>query len=199
MRTTSSSKPDLLYGLPGLHKPTIPLRPIISSIGTLNYNTANFWVPILSPLPTNQYTIGNSSKFVNEITSLKLQQSITMASFDAESWFSNALLLETTNIIIDNVNSTHPKDFGLWKDKFKKLLEIAARHSVFNFNDCLYNQSDDVAMGSPLATSYANEFLCHHERSWLEQCPPEFKPSHYRRYIHDTCFLFKHPSHVNLF
>lgn len=107
LRTTSGSKPGLLYGLPSLHKPTIPLRPVISSIGTLNYNTANFLVPIISPLPTNQYTIGNSSKFVNEITSLKLQQSITMASFDVESWLSNVFLHETTNIIIDNVNSTH--------------------------------------------------------------------------------------------
>ena len=28
------------YGLPKIHKPGIPLRPIISSIGTVTYNTA---------------------------------------------------------------------------------------------------------------------------------------------------------------
>ncbi|XP_063598647.1 uncharacterized protein LOC134775120 [Penaeus indicus] len=75
---TSGSRPGLLYGLPKVHKPNIPLRPIISSIGTFNYNTAKFLVPIISPLTTNQYTIENSTTFVNEITSLKLQQPITM-------------------------------------------------------------------------------------------------------------------------
>ncbi|XP_047475990.1 uncharacterized protein LOC125029855 [Penaeus chinensis] len=70
---TSGSRPGLLYGLPKVHKPNIPLRPIISSIGTFNYNTAKFLVPIISPLTTNQYTVENSTTFVNEIISLKLQ------------------------------------------------------------------------------------------------------------------------------
>ncbi|XP_069981971.1 uncharacterized protein [Penaeus vannamei] len=83
--STSGSKPGLLYGLPKVHKPNIPLRPIISSIGTFNYNTAKFLVPIISPLTTNQYTIENSTVFANEITSLNPEQPITMASFDVES------------------------------------------------------------------------------------------------------------------
>ncbi|XP_037802010.1 uncharacterized protein LOC119596757 [Penaeus monodon] len=75
---TSGSIPGLLYGLPKVHKPNIPLRLIISSIGTFNYNTAKFLVPIISPLTTNQYKIENSTTFVNEITSLTFQQAITM-------------------------------------------------------------------------------------------------------------------------
>ncbi|XP_037803383.1 uncharacterized protein LOC119597812 [Penaeus monodon] len=74
----SGSRPGLLYGLPKVHKPNIPLRPIISSIGNFNYNTAKFLVPIISPLTINQYTIENSTTFVNEITSLTFQQPITM-------------------------------------------------------------------------------------------------------------------------
>jgi len=196
---TSGSRPGLLYGLPKVHKPNIPLRPIISSIGTFNYNTAKFLVPIISPLTTNQYTIENSTTFVSEITSLTFQQPITMASFDVESLFTNVPLHETTDLIVNNVNSTHLNEFGLSKDNFKKLLEIAAHYSVFTFDDCLYSQTDGVAMGSPLGPSYANAFLCFHEQNWLNQCPPEFKPVYYRRYIDDTFLLFKQPSHVNLF
>ncbi|XP_069996772.1 uncharacterized protein [Penaeus vannamei] len=93
--STSGSQPGMLYGLPKVHRPNIPLRPIISSIGTFNYKTAKFLVPLISPLTTNKYTIENSTAFANEITSLGLQQPITMASFDVESLFTNVPLLET--------------------------------------------------------------------------------------------------------
>ncbi|XP_037787640.1 uncharacterized protein LOC119583240 [Penaeus monodon] len=102
---TSGSRPGLLYGLPKVHKPNIPLRPIISSIGTFNYNTAKFLVPIISPLTTNQYTIENSTTFVSEITSLTFQQPITMASFDVESLFTNVPLHETTDLIVNNLGA----------------------------------------------------------------------------------------------
>ncbi|XP_070000275.1 uncharacterized protein [Penaeus vannamei] len=197
--STSGSKPGLLYGLPKVHKPNIPLRPIISSIGTFNYNTAKFLVPIISPLTTNQYTIENSTVFANEITSLNPEQPITMASFDVESLFTNVPFLETSEIIVNNINSTHLNKFDLTKDSFKKLLHIAAHHSVFSYDNDLYTQTDGVAMGSPLGPSYANAFLCYHEHNWLIQCPPEFKPIYYRRYIDDTFVMFKHLLHVNLF
>ena len=49
----SSSHPGILYGLPKIHKMSIPLRPILSSIGTCGYKIAKFLVPILNlSLPT---------------------------------------------------------------------------------------------------------------------------------------------------
>ena len=38
------------YGLPKIHKPSVPLRPIVSSVGTIVHNIARFLVPILGPL-----------------------------------------------------------------------------------------------------------------------------------------------------
>ena len=45
----------------------------------------------------------------------------------------------------------------------------------------------------------ANIFLCHHEDIWLQNCPTNFKPVFYRRYIDDTFILFKDPSHIPKF
>ena len=45
-------------------------------------------------------------------------------------------------------------------------------------------------MGSPLGPTLANIFLCHHEQIWLNNCPNEYKPSIYRRYIDDTFLSF---------
>ena len=54
-------------------------------------------------------------------------------------------------------------------------------------------------MGSPLGYSLANVFLCHHEAKWLDNCPQNFKPLLYRRYVDDTFMLFRERSHIPLF
>ena len=54
-------------------------------------------------------------------------------------------------------------------------------------------------MGGNISPSLANIFLCHLEKIWLQDCPPEFKPVLYRRYVDDTFVLFKCHSHVSKF
>ena len=38
-------------------------------------------------------------------------------------------------------------------------------------------------MGSPLVLTLANAFLCHYEKTWLNECPSQFKHNVYRRYV----------------
>ena len=54
-------------------------------------------------------------------------------------------------------------------------------------------------MGKPLCPTLANICMCFHEQNWLEQCPSEFAPILYKRYINDTFVLFKDKAHVHLF
>jgi hypothetical protein len=54
-------------------------------------------------------------------------------------------------------------------------------------------------MGNPLGPSLANVFLCFHEAKWLQDCPTEFKPKFYRRYVDDTFLVFDDMSHVSRF
>ena len=69
--------------------------------------------------------------------------------------------------------------------------------SIFNrTNDC---QVDGVAMGSPLGPLLANIFMCHSEKKWLNNCPKEFKPIYYQRYVDDSFVIFKSREHVQHF
>ena len=58
---------------------------------------------------------------------------------------------------------------------------------------------DVVAMRSPLGPTLANAFLCFHEQIWLNECPDEFKPAYYRRYVDDIFVLFRSPDHLEKF
>ena len=46
-------------------------------------------------------------------------------------------------------------------------------------------------MGNPLGPTLANAFLSHYEVKWLDECPVDFKPLVYKRYIDDTFLVFK--------
>ena len=56
-----------------------------------------------------------------------------------------------------------------------------------------------MAMGSPLGPTLANAFMCHMERKWLQECPVDFKPVFYRRYVDDCFLIFNSESHVDHF
>ncbi len=101
----SGSVPGILYGLPKLHKDGCPIRPILSAINTFNYNLAKFFVPILSHLTINQYSIKNSYSFVN--------------------LFTNIPLKETIDICVDQCKENLP--FNLTISQLKSLLELAVR------------------------------------------------------------------------
>ena len=53
----------------------------------------------------------------------------------------------------------------------------------------------DLALGPILA----NTFLCHYDKIWLIECPSQFKPVVYRRYVDDIFVLFKSKEHLKLF
>ena len=195
----SGSRPGTLYGLPKIHKPNNPLRPIISSIGTFSYNLAKFLVPIIDPLTRNEYTIGNASEFIKELCNLQMPRSAILASFDIESLFTNVPLKETTDIVTNTLFEQNLNTFGLEKKQLEKLLTISTSDSVFTFNNKLYAQVDGVSMGSCLGPSYANAFLCFHEKRWLDDCPIAFKPLYYRRYIDDTFLIFRNREHIQQF
>ncbi len=195
----SGSIPGTLYGLPKVHKEGCPIRPILSAIGTFNYNLAKYFVPLLRPLTTNNYTVKNSATFVNEIKNLKFGFPVRMASFDVKSLFTNIPLDETINICLELLFEDNIEVNNLSRKQFKSLLELAVKESAFLFDDTLYKQVDGVAMGSPLGPTLANIFLCFHENKWLNDCPPRFKPLLFRRYVDDCFIVFRSPSHTQEF
>ena len=122
-----------------------------------------------------------------------------MASFDVESLFTNIPLEETIDICVSEIFCDSEVVDGLTKEDFRTMLDIATKESMFLFDGEYYRQVDGVAMGSPLGPVFANIFLSHHEKVWLSQCPLEFKPLHFRRYVDDVFALFESEDHVKKF
>ena len=112
--------------------------------------------------------------------------------------FNNIPLEESINICTNLLYNNEYVIEGINKN-LQNLLSLATQESYFIFNDVLYKQKDGVAMGSPLGPTMTNVFLSFYEVKWLEQCPKEFKPVFYRRYVDDIFVLFESAEHLSKF
>ena len=112
----------ILYGLPKIHKSSIPLRPILSSINHYSYKIAKFFIPFLTPISSNSLVIKDSFSFVQELLNSDINSnSVVMASFDVTSLFTNIPVGETIEIISNQIFSNCVVFEGLDRSQFIKL------------------------------------------------------------------------------
>ena len=77
-----------MYGLPKLHKvkdscPLPPFRPIVSSIGTYNYQLVKYLCNLLTPAISYDHCTRDSFTFADEIQKIR-HPSLFGVSFDIE-------------------------------------------------------------------------------------------------------------------
>ena len=88
------------YGLPKIHKPGTPLRPIVSSIGTATYNTAKELAKILKPLVgMSAHHVQNTRDFVEQLKDVRLKQGECIISYDVTALFTSVPIQPVVNII----------------------------------------------------------------------------------------------------
>ena len=129
----SGSKPGSIYGLPKIHKLNInkdnlSLRPIISSIGTYNYNLSKFLTNLLAPvIPTTNCT-KDSFTFCEEIK--KIRATNKFLNSYVCSLFTSIPLKETIDIAV-NLLFEHKPGFKITKNELKKLFNSATSGTHF--------------------------------------------------------------------
>ena len=79
---------------------------------------------------------------------------------------------------------------NITKPQLKKLFVFATSQTHFLFNNEIYDQTDGVAMGSPLGPALANLFMGYHENKWLNS-EESSTVLFYKRYVDDIFCLFK--------
>ena len=98
-------------------------RPIVSSIGTVNYNLARFLCDLLSPLLPNDYSCKDTFSFVSQIKNANCCRKC-LVPYDVTSLFTNILLQESIDIAINPVFS-YNLNLNVTKKELKKLFLFA--------------------------------------------------------------------------
>lgn len=193
IRPVGSQRPKM-YGLPKTHKAGIPLRPVLSLIGSPQHKLAKWLVSELQPVlhRFSKYCVKDSFSFSTIVNNFDLNSSSSlsspfMCSFDVKSLFTNVPLLEVIDICVHEMYSGDIKQ-SIPRAVFRELLIMATSGVEFSFDNQMYRQVDGVAMGSPLGPILADIFMGYHEKKLFESSE---EPLMYYRYVDDTFVLFK--------
>ena len=148
---------------------------------------------LLQLLTINNYTLKDSFDAANEIKSVPseiFEYGYQFASFDIESLFTNKPLNKTINIILDRIYRQKLLKTNLKKRTMKKLLLDSCTKNAFSYN-VIYQQCDEVSIGSSLAQVLANIILTEFEKVVVTPLMKSGILKFYCRYVDDTLVLVK--------
>ena len=184
--------PPKFYGLPKIHKPDTPLRPIVSSCGSVTYGVAKELAKILKPLVgKSPHHINSTQDFVEQARQFKLEPGECLSSHDVSALFTSVPIDPVLNIIKDLLD----KDTTLKERTVMEigdiilLLEFCLKNTYFSFQGQFYEQVEGAAMGSPVSPIVANLYMEYLEQKALSTTP--HPPRFWGRYVDDTFVIHK--------
>ena len=129
------------YGLPKVHKPGMPLRPIISSIGSVTHATAKELSRILKPLVgKSSHHVKNNMDFIESLEGIQLQPEECMVSFDVEALCTSVPIEPAISIIkkhLEEDKDLHQRT-AMTVKQISCLIEFCLRTTYFTFQGKMY-------------------------------------------------------------
>ena len=160
------------YGLPKIHKEGMPLRPIVSSIGAVNYATSKELSRILKSLVgRSPYHAQKTQNFIQQTEGIQLQPDQCMVSFDVKALFTSVPIQPAINIIkklLEEEQSLQQITTMSMKN-ITCLLEFCLKSTYFTYQGKYYEQLDGAAMGYPISPIIANLYVENFEEKKLTQ------------------------------
>ena len=183
-------QPPKPYELPKLHKPNIPMRPIVSFCGSLTYELVKYLPTILKPLANeSRHKLQFTENFIDTIRTVQIPNDYKLVSFDVKSLFTSIprqLALDGTATAIKNVSTTK---LPLPTDDLMDLLNLCLTSIYFQYNGKHYKQLHGTAMDSPVSVVVAEivmqnieeQALATYKRTlplWLRYADDTFAAAH---------------------
>ena len=183
-----------LYGLPKTHKPNIPMRPIISGIGSTPHKIAKSIAKLLTPLlgTISPSHLKNSGDLIQKLHNLNVENKL-LASLDVKSLYTNIPVKKCLSLLKKHLTTTKTK-LSLPTNILINICTLCTNLCFFSFNNTYYQQKFGLPMGSPLSGVLACIYLEFLEAGPFKRIIPS--DATYYRYIDDALLIY--PNHINI-
>nr|VZI00414.1 unnamed protein product [Spirometra erinaceieuropaei] len=176
------------YGLPKIHKPNVPLRPIVALKGTPTYGLAKWLAKHLKKLTDgSEHTAVSSTHFLERLKGVTIALDEVMVSFDVVSLFTSIPKELAMRAVDDLLKKRYDEEGKPFKRRHAMELLEYCLHTYFTFNCQIYEQIQGAPMGSPIS-GYLAEAVLHELEARVFQT---YKRKFWMRYVDDT-FVILH-------
>ena len=168
------------------------MRPIVSSRGSVTYNTSKELARILKPLAgRSTFSVQNTMDFVGQVKNIRLQPQECIISYDVKALFTSVPIKPAIKIIKqlleDDKELQHRT--SMTAQHIICLLEFCLNNTSFIFQGRYHEQTEGAAMGSPLSTIIANLYMEAFEKEAISTAPDP--PTFWRRFVDDTFVIIQ--------
>ena len=186
MYPTGAVAPEF-YGLPKIHKRDIPLKPIVSSRGSINYELAKELSRILRLLVgSSLHHIKNTGDFDQHLKGITLRANEDIVSYHVSALFTSVPKKPAINIIrrkLELDQELHLRT-SISVVQIISLLEFCLKTIYFQFQGRFFEQLQGAAMGSPISLIVTNLYMEDYENKAINTV--ECLPKVWKRYMDDT-------------
>ncbi|UYV81678.1 K02A2.6-like [Cordylochernes scorpioides] len=143
-----------IYGLPKIHKPNVPLRPIVAFYHSPTAPLSKFISTFLKPIIKQQnspFSISNTTTFIDELLKYQPQPNKIMISFDVESLYPSLphqlILSSTEEFLREN------KVDQIIVRKITKLIALCLETNILTYDSKTYEQIKGISQMTRIITA----------------------------------------------
>ena len=148
----TGASPPKFYGLPKVHKSGMPLRPIVSSIGSVTYETSKELSRILKPLVgRSPHLVQNNQEFLKQLEDIQMGLDDIIMSYDVKALFTSVPIKPALKIIQKLLEEDHtlPQRTTMTVKNITCLLEFCLSSTYFTFQEKFYERWKELLWVHP--------------------------------------------------
>ena len=187
-----------IYGLPKIHKPGNPLRPIVSFYGTPLSALHKQLSDALKPLTMSKLRLKNTEDFLDKFRHHIDPEFAYYCSLDVKSLYTTCDMHAAVEIAMEKL-SNHPDilPVNITPEGIHSLLNFSLDNTYLQFGSRFFRQNIGGPMGSPLTVALAEIRVTYIED--LAISSNTNPPNHYYHFVDDGFWHFRNRQHAKSF
>ena len=174
-------RPPQLYGLPRIHKPNTPIRPIVSFYNTPLIALHKTLAHYIQPLTHSHLRIRDSKHMIHILHDNPHSTHSYYCSFDIKSLYTSCSMKLAQRTVIEQFTSDPsllPAHFSI--TALDTLISFCLYHSYSGYNGSFYSETEGLPMGSLLTVALAEVRVTNIESLALaSSADPPSLPKHF--------------------